>query len=420
MLNQHRDYKCSNRATLAVQGTIYSKINNASIKSMQLILNDADSEDISGKLKSKLNKNIYTALKANKKLHSQSEINACTCLKYAGVQHTAITQCCKVGESINNVTTISDYIVTKPMFEMAKSIFSECNQSGKVFLYLLFIILNTIHLLFMNKTKKCVVHCKIVPTHDSNTIGNTTIGPAVTSDTPLDTAIHNYIAITIITVDPEDIYYSPYAVGQLLSSHVSFSTANGSVSKAKVIEYLVKNKMVPIKQSSMYTLSKRAAKGLIHQQSTWTEKSKVGQKGYLSCHELKELILSIKEKTVGGIAFSTSEIKNEIKTKIRDVFFKRNKSHLLPAQIPRHTLNVYTSIIKAQDIFNIYSNVGNKTESRAVAELSLRSTIAYTMVVAVNHFIPNVPRTVYHPKKKICHIAHLRCGKLLKRLTTKC
>ena len=44
--------------------------------------------------------------------------------------------------------------------------------------------------------------------------------------------------------------------------------------------------------------------------------------------------------------------------------------------------------------------MGNKTECRHVAEWSIRSTIAYTMVVAVNHFIPGVVATKYHPKKK--------------------
>ena len=59
-----------------------------------------------------------------------------------------------------------------------------------------------------------------------------------------------------------------------------------------------------------------------------------------------------------------------------------------------------TIIVKAQSIFNIRSNVINKTESWSVAEWSVRSTLAYTAVVASNHFIPGIARTIYHPKRK--------------------
>ena len=186
----------------------------------------------------------------------------------------------------------------------------------------------------------------------------------------------------------------------MLLHHTNFTTVNGTVTKSKIINHLVRHRMVPLKKSSLYKLIKRCARGLVHRYSTWTKESQDGQKGYLSCRELKELILEIKAKTSGGIAFSTAEIRNEVNEKIRKAFQNKNESHLLPSPIPAHTLNVYASIIKAQDIFNIYSEVGNKTESRAVAEWSLCSTVAYTMVVAVNHFIPNVPKTVFHPKKK--------------------
>lgn len=79
---------------------------------------------------------------------------------------------------------------------------------------------------------------------------------------------------------------------------------------------------------------------------------------------------------------------------------KEKKLHLLPNKISNNTLNHFVNTIKAQFIFNVYETVGNKTESRMVAEWSLRSTLAYAMVVASNHFIPNIEPTIYHPKKK--------------------
>lgn len=158
--------------------------------------------------------------------------------------------------------------------------------------------------------------------------------------------------------------------------------------------------MVPVKRSSLYMLSRRILNGRIHENATWTEVSQDGPKGFLTARDLCELILSIKRMTTGGISYSTSEIRNEVENKIVSVYRKNKRSHLLPSSIPQHTLNVYVSIIQSQSIFNIYSSMSNKTESRSVAEWSIRSTIAYTMIVATNHFIPGIARTPFHPKKK--------------------
>ena len=215
----------------------------------------------------------------------------------------------------------------------------------------------------------------------------------------LSSTIQNYIS-TVLSLRSNEVYYPPYGVAMMLLCHTNCTTLFGPVTKSKIINHLVIHNLVPLKKSSLYNLIKQCAQGLLHQDATWTEETQDGQKGYLTFYELNELILEIKQKTTGGVAFSTSEIRNEVNEKIRTLYQKKKKIHLLPTPIPFHTLNVYVSIIKAQDIFNIYGNVGNKTESRAVAEWSLRSTIAYTMVVAVNHFVPNVPKTVFHPKKK--------------------
>ena len=73
---------------------------------------------------------------------------------------------------------------------------------------------------------------------------------------------------------------------------------------------------------------------------------------------------------------------------------------MLSPVIAEHTLNVYVGIIKAQNILNVHGSVNNKTEARFVAEWLLRSTIAYTMVVAVNHSLPGITKTSFHPNKK--------------------
>ena len=55
--------------------------------------------------------------------------------------------------------------------------------------------------------------------------------------------------------------------------------------------------------------------------------------------------------------------------------------------------------IKSQCVFSLYNNVNNKSESRVTAEWSMRSTLAYTAIVAVNHLIPPSQPSIYHPKK---------------------
>ena len=49
--------------------------------------------------------------------------------------------------------------------------------------------------------------------------------------------------------------------------------------------------------------------------------------------------------------------------------------------------------------FNIYNTVSNKTEARSTAEWSLQSTPSYDMVVASNHFVAGIKKTLYHPRK---------------------
>ena len=53
-----------------------------------------------------------------------------------------------------------------------------------------------------------------------------------------------------------------------------------------------------------------------------------------------------------------------------------------------------------QKVFNIYNSILRKTESRATAEWSYRSTICFAMANAVSHFLPNVKPSEYHRKKK--------------------
>ena len=96
---------------------------------------------------------------------------------------------------------------------------------------------------------------------------------------------------------------------------------------------------------------------------------------------------------------SLTEVKMKVVEKIKSEWQMRGKLHLLPT-IPQNTLNRYASLIKSLSIFNVHPSILNKTESHITAEWSKCSTIAYTMTMAVSHFIPDIEPTPFHPKRE--------------------
>lgn len=139
--------------------------------------------------------------------------------------------------------------------------------------------------------------------------------------------------------------------------------------------------------------------GLLPEDVTWTELGRYRRKALLSPKELMWLINDVKISTRGGEAMSSRELKDKLQTYIFNVHSKNRTIHLLPTLIPERTLDSLVSTIKSQCVFDIFDTVSNKTESRAIAEWSLRSMLAYTMIVTCNHFLPNVDPTYYHTKK---------------------
>lgn len=132
--------------------------------------------------------------------------------------------------------------------------------------------------------------------------------------------------------------------------------------KLTIINYLCDHNLIPVKRTTAYKIESYVSLGVIPQDTTWTEMSKHGRKALLTPTEMMYLIV--------------------------------------PMSIPDTTLNGFVNRIKAQCVFNLFDNVANKTESRAIAEWSIRSTLAFTAVVAANHFIPLKEPSLYHPKKK--------------------
>ena len=216
-----------------------------------------------------------------------------------------------------------------------------------------------------------------------------------------DRIIEELIAEKMGPVDLPKKYHLPYTICSFIAKHRNSSTANGNrITVLKLIKFMIRYDMTPIKTSSMYSLCKRFKNGKLPVDANWTNLGRRGRKSYLTSIEFRNLVRKVRKETSGGKAMSSNDLKIMIETHIIESFHSRKFISQLPTKIPMSTLNTYASILKLQSLFSIFTNVQNKTESRSVAEWSLRSTIAYSMVVATNHFIPGAKQLVYHPKRK--------------------
>ena len=122
------------------------------------------------------------------------------------------------------------------------------------------------------------------------------------------------------------------------------------------------------------------------------------------------LVEEIKRESVGGFAMSSTQIKTKLNNYIHKVWTKKWKVHLLPAHISPMTINSFISMIKSQCVFNLYDTISNKTESRAIAEWSIRSTLAFTTVVACTHFLLFATNTHFIQKRRIYQRIQLNYG----------
>lgn len=160
------------------------------------------------------------------------------------------------------------------------------------------------------------------------------------------------------------IIFPPFNVGTLLSCIPKKIVYNGTrISSAKVIVTLKALNVVSLGMTQLYNLSNKVSLGLIPKEATWTSMRTNQSLPFITPKEFNDFVDILKNKTMGGEALSVAEIKLMISDFIKDLYQKKNKGCLLPPAIPMSTLNSYLSLIKAQDVFNIFSSLGNKTES---------------------------------------------------------
>ena len=194
-------------------------------------------------------------------------------------------------------------------------------------------------------------------------------------------------------------YVKPYNVAAFLYHHKDRKMGEVKVSKLKLMKIIIEKKLVPCKVTSLYHLIRRFQDNNLPVSMTWTNLETHGRKPYLSASGIDELVDRVKNDTDGGSALSNVEIRDMVKEKIRLEWRNSGKTGK-PPTVKTQTLDSYVSMIKSQRVFNVHNNVLNKTQTRAIAEWSFRSSIAYCIAVLCTHYLPDVDPSPYHPKRK--------------------
>ena len=115
---RNRDINRKNRANLAVQACLYSKINTSSLTKLEKMLNCPNS--INSESAKKL---IEIAQSSNKSMvdcftRSQNEISKNTCINYANEQFGLFSRGVTNGEQISDNDNFSKHIITGDIVDM--------------------------------------------------------------------------------------------------------------------------------------------------------------------------------------------------------------------------------------------------------------------------------------------------------------
>ena len=122
---RHRDTKRKNRANLAVQGCLYSKLNLSSLEKLKTMV--TSNEVINVEEASKL---IDIAEKTNlsmvdKFTTSQAQICKYMCMRYASEQYSSVQNAHQNGEDLQDNDAVSKHIVSKEIVDVFKQLQSD-------------------------------------------------------------------------------------------------------------------------------------------------------------------------------------------------------------------------------------------------------------------------------------------------------
>ena len=169
------------------------------------------------------------------------------------------------------------------------------------------------------------------------------------------------------------------------------------VSERLIIRLMIIKNLVPVKLSTMYTLLNEYRTTNKLKCIRWRTKNKTGPTPQLKRATYTGMVDEYNNTNVGGLASSRDHLETSVNTCVQTDVLERGSIQQRKDDLPTTSMSRICNRVMAIENFNIMSKVSNKTESRAAAEFSVRSTISYMMVVVTQHFINATP-SVFHSK----------------------
>ena len=190
-----------------------------------------------------------------------------------------------------------------------------------------------------------------------------------------------------------------------------------NISENLVIVLMIMKAYLPINRTTMYSLLKEFCNHGSLKFRYWRQRNKTGPKPMLKRSTLTQMVKEYEIDGDGGHASSRLNLETTINEKVKsdwldDCCGVRHKK----IDLPDTSMNRIVNKVMALKAFNIMNNVSNKTQSRTAAEFSVRSTVAYMMVVLTTHFV-NAEPSLFHSKHK--DITKSQLYKLLNHLNKK-
>ena len=124
---KHRDLQRSNGANAAIQGCIYADIN---MKCIDTLIDNSNNKELEGRLSNAQVTDILEIAKDSGKqakrllVKAQSSISKRNCTDYAHQQLSQLNSMHKNNEKLDNVHSVSSYIISKDLMNITKSLVS--------------------------------------------------------------------------------------------------------------------------------------------------------------------------------------------------------------------------------------------------------------------------------------------------------
>ena len=162
------------------------------------------------------------------------------------------------------------------------------------------------------------------------------------------------------------------------------------MSKTGAINQLIdkNNGYVPIKRSQVYGWLKKYKEGNVTEDDIW------GNVGCPVKCAIPDVVTQVLETNTNGKSTAQSQVRELIINQMRDQWVARGNAAYTFKEPGRESYRRWEASIMSHPKLNVFKKVNTKTKTRHTAEWSIRSTICYTMAVAVAHWIigPSIPR----------------------------